>query len=101
MSKSRLANYNNFLYCTDLEPDDIISIMIFVLRISQQAKQSITPINVSFLVGEGDSRIKFARIQKIIENYRSVGLLENVNISYIQGYSDFKGAQKDFKTDGE
>ena len=97
----RINQHQNFLYYTDLEPDDVVSIMIFVYRISQQAKQSITPIKLAFLVGEGDSAIKIARMQKLINEYKEIGLLQNTEISLIQGYSDYSGAQKEFLADGE
>jgi hypothetical protein len=59
----KMSQHQNFIYLTDLEPDDMVSIMIFIHRISQQAKQSNTPIKIAFVVGEGDSAIKVARIE--------------------------------------
>lgn len=97
---NQLQKHTNFLYATDLEPDDIVSLMLFFSHISEQAKHSIMPINIAFLVGEGNSAIKVARMNKLIEKYRRIGLLKNVNTSVIQGYSDFYGAQKNFKQDG-
>lgn len=101
MSFARLANHQHFLYCTDLEPDDIVSIMMFVDQISKQAQSATTPIKIAFLAGEGDSRIKLARMQKLIQQYQELGMLKNTEIIFIQGYSDFYGAQKEFKADGE
>lgn len=98
---NQLQKHTNFLYATDLEPDDIVSLMLFISQISEQAKQSPIPLKIAFLVGEGNSAIKVARMNKLIEKYQNIGLLKNVCTSVIQGYSDIYGAQKNFKEDGK
>ena len=98
---NQLQKYNSFLYATDLEPDDVVSIMLFLMALNRRTRDTVTPVNVSFLVGEGNSAVKVARMQKMLEKYKAVGLLTKVNVSIIQGYSDYYGSQRNFSADGK
>lgn len=97
---NQLRQHKSFLFATDMEPDDIVSLMMFLCQINELAKTSSTPLRVVFLVGEGNSAIKCARITKMLKAYTGLGLLKNVYESLIQGYSDFGGSQKNFAADG-
>ena len=98
---NQLQKYNSFLYATDLEPDDVVSIMLFLTALNRRARDTTAPVNVSFLVGEGNSAVKVARMQKMLEKYKAAGLLTRVNVSVIQGYSDCYGSQRNFSADGK
>lgn len=96
MLSARINQHQHFLYYTDLEPDDVVSIMMFAQQISKQAR----PSKIAFLVGEGNSAIKVARMQQLIDELKKLHLLQQADISIIQGYSEFNGTQKGFNADG-
>lgn len=96
-----LKQHHSFLFFTDLEPDDIVSLMIFIQQVSAQAALSANPIKLTFVVGEGDASIKVMRMNKLLKMYRQTGLLENVDINVIQGFSDAYGTQKNFIKEGQ
>ncbi len=96
-----LKHHQNFLFCTDLEPDDMFSLLIFIDKITEQAKTTSDRLKVAFLVGEGNSVIKAARMQKMLSASKKLELLTNVDVSVIRGYSDYTGSQKTFQNEGQ
>lgn len=100
MSKFAIQNFNSVLIATDLEPDDFIAILIALDEISKKAPRLDQPFQLGFLVGEGHSGIKLARINAMLDKAKKIGLLDNVNVTTIQGYSHYQGSQKNFITDG-
>lgn len=94
--------HRSFLFSTDLEPDDIFAFMCFMQQVEIQAAENPSDlIKVAFLVGEYESSIKVARMEKMIELYRkSFQLPLNISLSVLPGYSDFTGSQKKFTQDG-
>ena len=82
---SKLVNAKNILITTDLESDDCIFIDIFMKVIGKKYQK------IYFLVGQGNSYMKYCRMKKYIELHK----YENCEV--IQGYS----SKKDFILDGQ
>lgn len=80
---THVKNANNILIFTDLEPDDLVAIYILSKHITKNQ-------NVMIVVGEGNSYIKFQRMQTYIH-------ILNIKATIIQGYN----SNKDFTYDGE
>ncbi|MDA8561686.1 hypothetical protein N9L02_01065 [Gammaproteobacteria bacterium] len=92
--------HSSFLFTTDLESDDIISELQLGLFLEKLPSNEDKKVNIAFVVGEGNSAIKVLRQEKMIENFKAIGLLKKCNLQIIRGYNSFDGSQKDFKTDG-
>lgn len=78
-----IADVDNILITTDLEPDDLIALLILVKNIPKDIK-------IGFVVGEGHSRIKYQRIARYCElmNFKNYKVFESI------------GSTKDFVYDG-
>ena len=91
--QSKKGKRPTIIFSTDLEPDDVMGIYALIAELKQQKH----PIDLIFLVGEGNSGIKVLRMQKMIEIMREEGLLDDSIVTrVVQGY----GSSKTFELDG-
>jgi hypothetical protein len=94
--------HSDFIFSTDLESDDIVSILQFAQFLKElNTKGEVKQSNVAFLVGEGNSAIKVERLKKYLTHLQSLGFFQQCELQIIRGYSHHWGPQKDFKTDGQ
>ena len=105
--KNIFLNHHSFLLTTDLEPDDVIAIIKIVQAISKQAESSSDPLKLTIVLGEGNSNIKYAFMEKLIERFKSINLLQNmeveclVDVECVRGFSNFNGSQEGYIDDGK
>jgi hypothetical protein len=97
--KSITQNHNSFLIPTDLEPDDILALLILIKKISEAAS-SKNKMKIAFLVGEGHAGIKVARLKKYLSKLPPE-TWENLEYQIIQGHDNLEGSQKYFSADGK
>jgi len=98
-----IKNHESYLFCTDLEPDDVqAQRQLFQhLKLLAQTENPIVQRRVCFVVGEGHGPLKYARQQRLIEQFKAEGLLsDNIAIQIIEGCSTDHGPQRGFEEEG-
>jgi len=98
-----IKEHESYLFCTDLEPDDIQAQLQFFahLQLLHSIEKETVKRTVGFVVGEGHAPLKCMRQERLIAQYKAEGLINNnINSLIIEGYSTDFGPQQGFVKEG-